>query len=245
VHGVNVSAKEVWGDLYDYFPLCDGRIYFCLADGSGKGMNAALLMAKTSSLFHCLGKAIHDPGRPLSTLNQEISETAVRGMFVTLVAGTCDPASGQVRLANAGYLHVLRVQRSGEVCEYPSNAVPLGILPGGEFPCTEFELKDASRYLFTDGLIEARTERGARLEMGALGADHRARASTGRVACPAPGGGGLSARRGRRRRPHPVTHLTTRMEPPFCAAAMSGILSGACGGPVAGGYNPALSPLPR
>jgi sigma-B regulation protein RsbU (phosphoserine phosphatase) len=125
-------------------------------------------MAKTSSLFHCLGKAIHDPGRLLSTLNQEISETAVRGMFVTLVAGIYDPVSGQVRLANAGHLPVLRVQRSGEVCEYPSNAVPLGILPEGEFPCTEFELKDASLYLFTDGLSEARTERGARLEMGGL-----------------------------------------------------------------------------
>ncbi len=168
VYGVNVPAKEVSGDFFDYFPLRDGRIYFCLADVSGKGMNAALLMAKTSSLFHCLGKAIHDPGRLLATLNQEIAETTVRGMFVTLVAGIYDPASGRVRLANAGHLPVLQVQSSGEVREYPSNAVPLGILPDGEFPCTEFQLVGASLYLFTDGLIEARTGRGARLEMTGL-----------------------------------------------------------------------------
>lgn len=52
----------VSGDFYDYFTLEDGRIYFCLGDVSGKGIGAALTMAKATSLFHCLGKAIHARG---------------------------------------------------------------------------------------------------------------------------------------------------------------------------------------
>ena len=53
VLGINIPARTVSGDFYDYFPLDDGRIAFCLGDVSGKGMNAALLMAKTASLFRC------------------------------------------------------------------------------------------------------------------------------------------------------------------------------------------------
>ena len=61
--GVNVSARMVSGDFYDYFNLYNGEIAFCIADVSGKGMNASLLMAKTSSLFRCLAKSIHDPSK--------------------------------------------------------------------------------------------------------------------------------------------------------------------------------------
>ena len=60
VHGLNLSALEVSGDFYDFFTLADGRIAWGLGDVSGKGMNAAMLMAKTSSLFRCLGKTVHD-----------------------------------------------------------------------------------------------------------------------------------------------------------------------------------------
>ena len=103
VHGVNVPARTVSGDFYDFFPSGDGRICFNLGDVSGKGMNAALLMAKTASLYRCLGKSEHSPGRLLGRLNEEICETATRGMFVTMVGGIYDPATGLVRLANAGH----------------------------------------------------------------------------------------------------------------------------------------------
>ena len=62
--GMNVPALEVSGDFYDFLQRDDGLIYFCLADVSGKGMNAALLMAKVSSLLHHLAKEIADPGAP-------------------------------------------------------------------------------------------------------------------------------------------------------------------------------------
>ena len=72
VKGINFPALEVSGDFYDFFRREDGRIYFNLADVSGKGMNSALLMAKASSLLHHLAKFMEDPGELLSHVNDEL-----------------------------------------------------------------------------------------------------------------------------------------------------------------------------
>ncbi len=87
VQAVNLPAQAVSGDFYDHFQLPDGRIYFNLADVSGKGMNAALLMAKASSLLHHLAKTETDPGHLLAMVNEAICETATHGMFVSIVSG--------------------------------------------------------------------------------------------------------------------------------------------------------------
>lgn len=154
--GLNLSAKAVSGDFYDYYQLSDGRIAFCLADVSGKGMNAALLMAKAASLFRCLGKGIHDPGKLLSMLNREIFETSIRGMFVTMLAGVVDRQSGEVTLASAGHLPALHMGDMALLGEYPAEAPPLGISPDSQFPNQTFDLRNGCLYLYTDGLLEAR-----------------------------------------------------------------------------------------
>ncbi len=165
--GINLSAKAVSGDFYDYYQLADGRLAFCLADVSGKGMHAALLMAKTASLFRCLGKGIHDPGKLLAMLNREIAETAIRGMFVTMLAGVVEPASGEVVLANAGHLPALHMGCAALIGEYPAKAPPLGIDADSVFPNETFALEGGCLYLYTDGLLEARLGEG-RLEMTGL-----------------------------------------------------------------------------
>lgn len=169
VHGVNHPARLVSGDFYDFFPLEDGRICFNLGDVSGKGMNAALLMAKTASLFRCLGKNIHDPGPLITKVNEEICETVTRGMFVTMVAGIYDPVTGVARLANAGHEPPLLHRPDGSFSEIPADAPPLGIMPeltGGE-PCPEVEinLDGGTLYIFTDGVTEGYLEDGATLEV--------------------------------------------------------------------------------
>ena len=188
VVGVNVSAKAVSGDFYDFFPLRSGQIAFCIADVSGKGMNAALLMAKTSSLFHCLAKVMHEPSKLLSMLNQEITETTIHGMFVTMVAGVYDPEMRKVRLANAGHLPVIQMDGAKVEKQYPATAPPLGIMPSASFPTEEFQLKKQSTlYLCTDGLTEARLAGGdSRLEwdglLGLLG-KHTSIPPTERLQC--------------------------------------------------------------
>ena len=172
VHGVNHPARHVSGDFYDFFPLGDGRICFNLGDVSGKGMNAALLMAKTASLFRCLGKTVHEPGRLLSMINAEICETVTRGMFVTMVGGIYDPATGVARLANAGHEPPLFFAEDGSVTPVQAEAPPLGISPllveDGDFPETEVSLDGGTFYIFTDGVTEGYLEDGSELEVEGL-----------------------------------------------------------------------------
>ena len=121
VCGINVPARGVsrdFFDIFDIFELDDGRICFNVGDVSGKGINAALLMTKTSSLYHCLGKTIHDPGKLLGLVNQEICETGARGMFVTMVGGVYDPSTGIIRFANAGHEPPLHFTARGEFVAY-------------------------------------------------------------------------------------------------------------------------------
>lgn len=160
ITGLNLSAKAVSGDFYDYYPVGDGAIAFCLADVSGKGMNAALLMAKTASLFRCLGKGVHDPGKLLAMINREICETSVRGMFVTMLAGVIDRERRQVVLANAGHLPAIHMGCAALAAEYPAQAPPLGICADTVYPVDSFELLGGSLYLYTDGLLEARIAGG-------------------------------------------------------------------------------------
>jgi serine phosphatase RsbU (regulator of sigma subunit) len=166
-HGVNTSARELSGDFYDYFPTRNGQIHFCIADVSGKGMNAALLMAKVSSLFRCLAKNVADPAMLLAMLNREIVETSVRGMFVTMIGGRYDPQTGRVWLANAGHLPALYLPDMGPVQELPADAPPLGVLPEAQFVTQELNLNAGVLYLYTDGLIEARLASGQ--ELGIVG----------------------------------------------------------------------------
>lgn len=172
VHGVNIPARMVSGDFYDYFELEDGRICFNLGDVSGKGMNAALLMAKTASLFRCLGKTIHQPGQLMALINEEICETAARGMFVTMVGGIYDPRSGIVRIANAGHEPPLFFDETGTCSSFEAEAPPLGITTfladGDRYPENEFQLGGGSFYIFTDGVTEGYQADGSELEVEGL-----------------------------------------------------------------------------
>ncbi|MBT4768912.1 MAG: SpoIIE family protein phosphatase [Rhodospirillaceae bacterium] len=167
VAGINLPARGVSGDLYDFFTLEDGRIFFCLGDVSGKGMNASLLMAKTSSLYRCLGRTNPEPGALLAVINNEIFETATHGMFVTMVGGLYDRESGKLIMANAGHEPPLYIDADGNVTSYEAEEPPLGIMPGTEFPEVEINLKGGELYIFTDGVTESPIDGGKML--GATG----------------------------------------------------------------------------
>ena len=168
VHGLNLPALEVSGDFYDFFTLADGRIAWGLGDVSGKGMNAALLMAKTISLFRCLGKTLHSPARLLATLNNELAETASRGMFVTMAAGIYNPASGEIIFANAGHQPPLLRACTGNYRELEEASPPLGILAGMSYAEQSLHLAGGRLYIFTDGVTEGHAEDGTMLGLNGL-----------------------------------------------------------------------------
>lgn len=184
IHGINIPARSVSGDFYDILPLSDGRIWFNVGDVSGKGMNAALLMAKTSSLFRCLAKSAEHPGQLLNAINSELCETNSRGMFVTMVGGLFDPASGVVRLTNAGHEPPLHFDfRTERFTPIQADGPPLGIAPGiagpEGFPVTEWNLAGGMLYIFTDGLTEATTFGGGMLGIDGVRALIRDHAEVG------------------------------------------------------------------
>ena len=177
VVGCNIAARTISGDLYDILPLPDGRISFCLGDVSGKSMNAALLMAKTASLYRCLAKREESPARLLASLNQELVETTTRGMFVTMVAGIYDPSAGTIVVANAGHEPILVEDAEGRFSRIAADGPPLGILDTTDFPEQTRSIRDGRAYLYSDGLTEARTPAGKALGGDGVEALIRARAA--------------------------------------------------------------------
>jgi sigma-B regulation protein RsbU (phosphoserine phosphatase) len=185
IHGINLPARGVSGDFFDIVELKDGRLAFAIADVSGKGMNAALLMAKTASLFRCLAKRLDGPGALLSAIDAELAETGSAGMFVTMIAGTLDPATGRLRLANAGHEPPL-LCCGARMVRIDEGLPPLGVIPemfAAGCPESEIDLDGGTLYLFTDGLTEA--EAGGRM-LGAAGVErllarHRLRPAPDRL----------------------------------------------------------------
>ncbi len=163
IQGLNIPARSVSGDLYLFFPLANGLLFFAVGDVSGKGVHAALFMAKVASLLRALAKLESEPGPLLARVNEEIHETASRGMFVTLVAGVYDPVTDRVRLANAGHEPPLYRGRDGRFLRFPAGAPPLGILSGLVFEEVELNLDGGALYVFTDGITEGRTAEARQL----------------------------------------------------------------------------------
>ena len=217
IHGINIPARSVSGDFFDIMPLPDGRIWFNVGDVSGKGMNAALLMAKTSSLFRCLAKSSEDPGQLLNAINNELCETNSRGMFVTMLGGLFHPGSGRLWLTNAGHeppLHFdLRTERFKAI---PADGPPLGIAPGiagpDGFPVTEINLEGGALYVFTDGLTEATTFGGGMLGIDGARVDSRTCRRSVRSQVEEHRGGGEIARPVFARRPHPPRTAVIELE---------------------------------
>ena len=103
IAGINIPAKVVSGDFYNFSELGNGKFGFGVADVSGKGIKSSLLMSKASSLYRCLSKTMFSASELLELLNKEICETAARGMFVTMLIGIYDSNKKELLLANAGH----------------------------------------------------------------------------------------------------------------------------------------------
>lgn len=164
VYGLNLPARNISGDFFDYQQLRDGRVCFALGDVSGKGINAGLLMAKTASLFHCLSKHVQDPAQLLAIINNEICETSVRGFFVTMIAGVYNLQTREVCLVNAGHMPALLFGQDQSVRVLDGGDQPLGILPDTQFTLSApINLQGGALYLYSDGVTEAKAADGGML----------------------------------------------------------------------------------
>lgn len=168
IWGFNLPARQMSGDFFDFYRTGEGDFAFSLGDVSGKGMGAALLMAKTVSVFRCLSKRIEDAAGLLTAINAELCETATRGLFVTMVVGWYSPRDGHVRFANAGHEPPLMRRKDRTYKTFPAAAPPLGILSDYDVGGEEIDLAGGEFYVFSDGLTEYRYAGGEQLGVEGL-----------------------------------------------------------------------------
>ena len=155
VSGLSVPARAVGGDWYDFIPFPDGRWGLVLADVSGKGTAAALLMSATRGAMRSLAEACCSPGEVLSKLNELLVNDFPAGKFVTMVYAVLDPAKRSVVFANAGHLHPLFIDCQGEHFVETERGLPLG-LGCGDYSETQISLSPGSKLVFySDGITEA------------------------------------------------------------------------------------------
>jgi sigma-B regulation protein RsbU (phosphoserine phosphatase) len=160
VSGLSIPAGSVGGDWYDFIPLSDGRWGLVLADVSGKGTAAALLMSATRGMLRSLAQTGSGPAEVLTRLNNMMIEDFPCGRFVTMVYAELDPSSRVLRIASAGHLAPLLVEPSGHRWINHEHGLPLGI-SASKFSETEVTLGEHSRIAFySDGITEAEVDSG-------------------------------------------------------------------------------------
>jgi serine phosphatase RsbU (regulator of sigma subunit)/pSer/pThr/pTyr-binding forkhead associated (FHA) protein len=154
-------AQEVGGDYYDFVPLASRRLAVTLGDVAGKGMPAALLMAKLSSDARFCLLTEPDPARALSKLNDLMYQhTSQMDRFVTLAAGVLEPETHTVSLVNAGHpTPLVYRQQTGALEEATSSnqgGMPLGIMEGQEYNRPQVTLGPGDcLFMYSDGVTDA------------------------------------------------------------------------------------------
>jgi len=152
------SANQVGGDYYDYVDLPDNRLAVVLADVSGKGVSAALLMAKLSGeVRYCLASE-PTPAAALNRINTAFSRAGWDDRFVTFILAVLDRSRHQVTIVNAGHMPPLLRHGGGQVESVGDDeaGLPLGIDADFEYQqCSRQLAVGDSLTMFTDGISEA------------------------------------------------------------------------------------------
>ena len=157
-------AREIGGDLYDFFWGEDGRLYFVVADVSGKGAPAALFMARIKTmarlvamLYRAPAGGVVEPGHIMARINEDLCLDNRQDMFVTVFFGVLDPATALLSFCNAGHQSPFVIGGGGRMgtVEGP-RGIPLGILADYEYETGTQQLTQGDCvFIYTDGVSEA------------------------------------------------------------------------------------------
>jgi sigma-B regulation protein RsbU (phosphoserine phosphatase) len=151
-----VPAKEVGGDLYDFFFIDEDRLCFAVGDVSGKGVPAALFMAVTKTLFRATAGNGGTPGEILARLNTEISRDNESCMFVTFFCGILNIRTGQVDYSNGGHNLPYHLHRGGVSALENFGGRSLGLMERSPYASAQMVLRPGEALLlYTDGVTEA------------------------------------------------------------------------------------------
>jgi serine phosphatase RsbU (regulator of sigma subunit) len=151
-------AHQIGGDFFGYVPLPDGRMAVVLADVSGKGVSAALVMATLSAdVRYCLAIE-RDAAQAVSRINESFCRSGWDDRFATLVVAVLDPSSHRLSIVNAGHLPVFMRDAAGTVRTVGAeeSGLPLGVDPEHDYLGVDVDFEPgATLVLYTDGISEA------------------------------------------------------------------------------------------
>jgi phosphoserine phosphatase RsbU/P len=161
VHGRVVPARQVGGDYYDYFALEGGRVALTIADVSGKGVPASLLMSNVQASLRAFCDGLRPIPDAIQRVNQSVTRSASGGKFITLFYAELDPANGVLRYANAGHNYPLLRRADGKVEELTTGGLLLGLFEDATYEQGETAFRPGDALLlYSDGLSEAADSRG-------------------------------------------------------------------------------------
>jgi sigma-B regulation protein RsbU (phosphoserine phosphatase) len=163
LHASMEPAREVGGDLYDFFVTDDGKLCFLVGDVSGKGMPAALFMARAKSLIRIATDLMRSPDGAsaspadiIARVNRELCQDNGDMMFVTLFFAMLRPATGEVEFCNAGHNPPYHLNGQGAVAIEGGKGIILGVNPDAVYATGRLSLGAGEGiYVFTDGVTEA------------------------------------------------------------------------------------------
>lgn len=168
--GTNKPCRTVSGDYFDVLVRPDGRMYFIIADVSGKGVTAALVMASVATAFSIFTRTDPSPADLVREMNVTLAPKTAPTKFVTLVAGVLDPKTGTVEFANAGHVPPLVVSHAG-ISQLTSTDMVVGLFAHAKYRNQHIVLEPGdSLVLFTDGVTEAENEAEEQLGLAPVAA---------------------------------------------------------------------------
>jgi phosphoserine phosphatase RsbU/P len=156
----SVPTRQVGGDYYDFFPLSRGRLGFLVADVSGKGIPAALLVSTVHAAVHLQIDQSETIVELVTRIDRHLQRYAAARKFLTLFFGLLEPDTGVLRYVSAGHNPALLLTGAGQVVRINSTGVPLGILPNAVWREESIQVEPGDLIcLYTDGVTEAVNER--------------------------------------------------------------------------------------
>ncbi len=167
LYAKNVPARDVSGDYYDYIKISEDEFYFTLADVSGKGVKAGILMANAAAVFRSMAKLNKEVSTIARYINNQVADSSYQGMFITAVVGKYNIKEKKIEYINLGHEPIMVYDQNFNFEYYKSTLPPLGIMAMDNddfFQTNELNLVNKNLVIYTDGVTEGYLENNQELE---------------------------------------------------------------------------------
>ena len=167
----NVPAKDVSGDYYDFISTNDDEIYFTLADVSGKGVKAGILMANAAAVFRSMAKLDKSVSTIAKFVNNQVADSSYQGMFITAVIGKFNLKDKSIEYINLGHEPIMIFDKNYNFEYLKANLPPLGLMKMNNddfFKTNKININNKNLMIYTDGVTEGYLEDGSELEVSGL-----------------------------------------------------------------------------